>query len=1055
MKSVLFEFFSPFLVILSVFTAIISSYIALVLTQKINGANRVQKRTLTIFAAWAVGVGIFTMHFTGMAASNPTIRISYNPLILGGSLAASILGAYGAFYFLYFKNESKWKSVFSSLLLGAGIFLGHYIAVLAVREQMDFQINLLNTALSLIMAFVFSSLATRLFILAAYSKKSIARKSISAVVLGLSVAVMHYSSTSGSMMELQTEGRALNYADYSLLLFVLTMILFMIFLAVFFAVLDYRSLASEKQLQETLKESEERFRRLVELSPEPIVVQSDGDITFVNQACLNLVNAQTELDLVGKRVLDFVPKENREAIKQRISSMISGEDETPIEQKLVVPGGKALEVEIRGARMEFEGNPSIQLILRNITEQQRVRRKLEESEQRYQSLFLHNPEGVYSMDARGKMLNVNQALVDMLGYTRAEFGSLTFHEIVKPEFLPETIRNFELALKGTPRNYELVGIHRTGDSVPFHITNLPIIVDNEIIGVFGIAKNISKEKKAIRLLEENEEKYRSLFEQNLDAVFELDMDGNFTNVNHNAEKLTGYTKQELHAMAFPALIAENLQEVQQTFTLTKNGKSLRSEQKLVDKFGKQIEVDVNVVPMTRQGRVEGAFSIARDVTEKKRIEKKVNDLAFTDQLTGLPNRHWFYENLSKTAERAQQLNRSLAVVIIDFDDFKGVNDLLGHHGGDLFLQHVSERIKNCLRPSDRLSRHGGDEFIVVLEDADENYLERLSRKIIKEMNRPVILMDHDLVVTISIGISFQSNCTCDAGMLIRQADFALYSAKEKGKNNYQFYTDDLNEKATRKFQIENALRKAIDNGEFLLYYQPQIDLQSNRLVGLEALLRWQSPFGMVQPNEFIPIAEETGLILPIGEWVLDEACRQLKEWERLGFPLIKVSVNASARQFRDPNFSRKVDGILKKHQVDTRFFEIEITESVMFDVEEASQLMEELRKLGIKIAIDDFGAGFSSLTVIKNISIDTLKIDKSLIDDIIGNHRNLAILSAIIQVGKNLQTEVVAEGIETKEQMELLKSFNVTGQGYYFSKPALPEQFEKEWQQEKVWSQQR
>ena len=1055
MKSVLFEFFSPFLVILSVFTAIISSYIALVLTEKINGASRVQKRTLTIFAACAVGVGIFTMHFTGMAASNPTIRISYNPLILAGSLATSILGSYGAFHFLYFKNDSKWKSIFSSLLLGASIFLGHYIAVLAVKEQMNFHFNLLNSVLSLIMAFVFSSLATRLFILAAYSKKSIARKSISAVVLGLLVAVMHYSSTSGSMMELHPEGRALNYADYSLLLLVLTMILFMIFLAVFFAVLDYRSLANEKQLQETLKENEARFRRLVELSPEPIVVQSGGDITFVNQACLDMVNARAEHELVGKSVLSFVPPENREVIKQRVSRMVSGEDEAPIEQGLVISGGKALEVEIRGARMEFEGNPSIQLILRDITEQKRVRRKLEESEQRYQSLFLHNPEGVYSMDTQGKMLNVNQALMDMLGYTKAEFGSMTFHKIVEPEFLPETVRNFELALKGTPRNYELVGIHRNGDAVPFHITNLPIIVDNEIIGVFGIAKNISKEKKAIRLLEENEEKYRSLFEQNLDAVFELDMDGNFTNVNHNAEKLTGYNKQELHAMAFPALIAEDLQEVQRTFTLAKHGKSLRSEQKLIDKFGKEIEVDVNVVPIKRQGRVEGAFSIARDVTEKKRIEKKVNDLAFTDQLTGLPNRHWFYANLAKLAERAKQHHRSIAVVIIDFDDFKGVNDLLGHHGGDLFLQHVSERIKNCLRPSDRLSRHGGDEFIVVLEDADEDYLERLSRKIIKEMNRPVLLMDHDLVVTISIGISLHSSSSWDAGTLIRQADFALYSAKEKGKNNYQFYTDDLNEKATRKFQIENALRKAIDNGEFLLYYQPQIDLQSNRLVGLEALLRWQSPFGMVQPNEFIPIAEETGLILPIGEWVLDEACRQLKEWERLGFPVVKVSVNASARQFRDPNFSQKVDSILKKHQVDTRYFEIEITESIMFDVEEASKLMDELRKLGVKIAIDDFGAGFSSLTVIKNISIDTLKIDKSLIDDIIGNHRNLAILSAIIQVGKNLQTEVIAEGIETKEQMELLKSFNVTGQGYYFSKPALPEQFEKEWQQEKEWSQQR
>lgn len=1046
----MFEFFSPFLVILSLFTAITSSYITLVLTEKIKGATPIQKKALIKFAACTVGIGIFTMHFTGMAAAHPNMRISYNPLVLLGSLATSILASYGAFQLLFFKGKGKWTNIFSGFLLGAGLFLSHFIAVLAIKVQMDFNFNLLNSVLSLLITFVFSAVAIRLFAMAAYGKKSILRKSISAVVLGLAAAVMHYSSNSASVTGLvPVTDRALGYADYSLVLFVLTMILFMMLLAVFFAVLDYRAVIDERQMQEKLLENEARFRRLVELSPEPIVVHSRGKITFVNRACLKMVDAQNVDELIGKDVFDFVSPEKREAVKERVNRMVSGRDETPVEQELVM-GGKALEVEIRGARLEFEGAPSVQLILRDITEEKRIRRKLEESEQRYQSLFIHNPEGVYSMDSEGKLIDVNEALMKMLGYSHEEFSGMAFQELVAPEFLSETIRNFELTMNGMPQNYEILGLKRNGDFVPFHITNLPIIVDNEIIGVFGIAKNISNEKKAMRLLAENEEKYRSLFEQNLDAVFELDMDGKFINVNRHAEKLTGYTKQELHAMAFPALVAENLQEVQRTFALAKRGRSLRSEQKMIDKFGKKIEVDVNVVPIRQHGKVEGAFSIARDITEKKRIEKKVSDLAFRDQLTGLPNRHWFYENLASATKRAKKLQHSLAVIIIDFDDFKGVNDLLGHHGGDLFLQHVSERINRCLGSTDSLSRYGGDEFIVVLEDVDNEYLEHLSQKIIIEMNRPVELMDHELIVTISIGISFQSSCICDAEMLIRQADFALYSAKEKGKNNYQFYTEDLNEKAIRKVLIENGLKKAIENGEFFLHYQPQIDLHSNRLVGLEALLRWESPFGMISPFEFIPIAEETGLILPIGEWVIDEACRQLNEWGKRGYPLVKVSVNVSARQFRDPNFSSKVDGMLKKHGVDTQYFEIEITESVMIDVEEASALMKELRALGIKIAIDDFGAGFSSLTVIKNVNIDTLKIDKSLIDDIIGNHRNLSILTAIIDIGKKLHTEVIAEGIETKEQMELLKSFQVIGQGYYFSKPALPKQLEIEWQQEKV-----
>ncbi len=1041
-----FEFFSPFLVILSLFTAIISSYITLVLIEKINDAVGIEKRIFTLFAACAVGIGIFTMYFTGMAAAHPDVQVSYNPLILMSSLLLLIVASYGAFQLLYFKEETKWKVVFSSLLLGAGIFFSHYIAVISIEVQTDFQFNIWNALLSLLFAFVFSTLAIQLYTVAASGKQSVMGKSISAVILGLAVAVMHYSSDSASISGLEPQAsRALDYADYSLVLFVLTMILFMILLAVFFAVLDYRTITNDKKLQEKLRENEARFRRLVELSPEPIIVYSGENITFVNHACLKMVGADDEDELIGKSVYDFVSPEFHLSIKKRVNRMIAGHDNAPVEQEIVVPKGKALEIEMRGARLEFEGMPAVQLILRDITEQKRMHRKLEESEQRYQSLFIHNPEGVYSMDTQGRLLNVNQALIDMLGYSKVEFSTMGFEEIVAPEFLQETVSKFDLALSGVPQNYEVMGIHRNGEAVPFYITNLPIIVDQEIIGVFGIAKNISTEKKAMRLLAENEEKYRSLFEQNLDAVFELDLDGNFISVNQHAEKLTGYNKQELHSMAFPALVAENLDDVQRTFSLAKRGRSLRSEQKMIGKSGKEIEVDINIVPIRQQGNVEGAFSIARDITEKKRIEKKVNDLAFTDQLTSLPNRHWFYENLAQATKRAKQFQYPLAVIIIDFDDFKGVNDLLGHHGGDLFLQRVSERINGCLRPVDRLSRYGGDEFIVVLEDVNEEYLEALCQGILKEMNRPVELMEHELIVTISIGISFQSSWDCAAEVLIRQADFALYSAKEKGKNNYQFYTEDLNEKATKKLQIENGLRKAVDNGELLLHYQPQIDLETNRWVGLEALLRWESPFGMVQPGDFIPIAEETGLILPIGEWVITEACRQLKEWEQQGYPLVKVSVNVSARQFRDPNFSLKVADILKEYEVDTQYFEIEITESVMMDVEEASVLMEKLRTLGIKIAIDDFGAGFSSLTVIKNVNIDTLKIDKSLIDDIIDNRRNLSILTAIIDIGKNIHTEVIAEGIETKEQMELLKSFQVTGQGYYFSKPVLPEQLEKSW----------
>jgi len=280
--------------------------------------------------------------------------------------------------------------------------------------------------------------------------------------------------------------------------------------------------------------------------------------------------------------------------------------------------------------------------------------------------------------------------------------------------------------------------------------------------------------------------------------------------------------------------------------------------------------------------------------------------------------------------------------------------------------------------------------------------------------------------------------------LLTHADFAMYAAKEKGKNNYQFFTDDLNEKVIRKHQLEKALRVAIDNHEFRLYYQPQIDIQTGHLVGLEALLRWNPSFGFVSPAEFIPVAEETGLIVPIGEWVIREACRQVMKWEKQGYPKVRVSVNASARQFRDNDFAKKVLEIVDEEKMNPHYLEIEITETVMLNVKDSLQIIKKLKENGIKIAIDDFGTGYSSLNIISTIEFDTLKIDKSLIDDI-HNSRRMSILNAVLSASKGGEMQIVIEGIETLEQLEYLKQFQVIGQGYYFDRPSPPGALEKYW----------
>lgn len=433
--------------------------------------------------------------------------------------------------------------------------------------------------------------------------------------------------------------------------------------------------------------------------------------------------------------------------------------------------------------------------------------------------------------------------------------------------------------------------------------------------------------------------------------------------------------------------------------------------------------------------------------ERKRAEERLTYMAYHDPLTDLPNRTLFYDRLSLALAHARRLDQMLAVLFIDLDQFKNINDSLGHATGDMLLQGAAGRLSSCIRAGDTLARMGGDEFTLLLpgihqaEDAV-----KVARKIFDAFKQPWVLGGHEFHLTVSIGISVYPNDGVDPETLLKNADTAMHRAKELGRNSCQFYNPEMKAKILERLAMEKSLRYALEHDEFVICYQPQVHTGTGGITGIEALVRWQSPDrGLISPDRFIPLAEDTGLILPIGEWVLRTACAQNKAWQEAGFPSVRVAVNLSPYQFRQETLVETVVRVLKETGLEPCWLELEITESAaMYDVDYTIAVLHELRDMGIRIAIDDFGTGYSCLNCLKQFPINRLKIDQSFVSDAVINPASAAIVTTIITLANNLNLEAIAEGVETEEQLAFLKQCRCGQmQGYLFGEPVPAGEFEK------------
>jgi diguanylate cyclase (GGDEF)-like protein/PAS domain S-box-containing protein len=820
------------------------------------------------------------------------------------------------------------------------------------------------------------------------------------------------------------------------------------------ALLIYTFGARESAARERLRRAkallgnDERFRGLFDTHPVPMYIYDRETLRFlaVNAAAVQQYG-YTESEFLAMTIREIRPASEIGRLESHLqrssSSALLGRTMAGVWLHLR-KDGSTINVDISYHSLLFAGRPAIFVLADDVTEQINAEAEAQRSNQMLETVIDNIPQRVFWKDTQSRYLGCNMAFARDAGLAYPEQVVGKTDEDLPWRAHADTARTLdeEVIQTGVPKmNYEvdlvIDGVHRTTVTSKLPFTD----GDGRVIGVLGSYTDITGRKRADLALR--------LQSRALDASVNAILitgpsaRGNLIEyVNPAFRRITGYDPSEVIGHDCRLLQRddrdqEGIVAIRQALAANREVSAvLRNYRKDGALFWNQLFIAPVPDP---EGQTTHHIGVINDVTELIRYQEQLEYQANYDSLTRLPNRNLLRDRLQHALVVARRHHKGVAVVFIDLDGFKNVNDSLGHSVGDRLLAVVAERLGRCARASDTVARHGGDEFVIVMTDiVDEQSLIAWMERVRASISEPVWLDGTELYVGCSMGASLFPQDGDDAETLMKKADLAMYRAKDMGRNTFQFYQPEMNASAGARLSLERRLRRALRDGEFLLHYQPQVDIETGQIVGMEALVRWHDPeVGLVPPSAFIPVAEECGLIGPLSEWVLREACRQNKAWQDEGLPPARVSVNLSARQFQQRDIAHMVMQVLDETGLEPRFLELELTEStIMRNAEEAVSALNALSALGIGLAIDDFGTGYSSLSYLKRFPVHRLKIDRSFVSDIGASGDDETITSAIIALAHSLNLQVIAEGVETSEQLDFLKERACDEmQGYFFSRP--------------------